>query len=75
MLLAVAATAGHFVVVRVFPRVTGRIPALAGPGQSDLQISYQVGGGVLARILERCTGAGFRVTALRVDRAPWAEPG
>ncbi|SDN46084.1 MgtC/SapB family protein [Actinacidiphila guanduensis] len=75
VLLAVVATAGHFLVVRVFPLVTGRFPALAGPGQTDLQISYRVGAGVLARILERCTGSGFRVTSLRVDRAPWSEDG
>lgn len=75
VLLAVAATAGHFLVVRVFPMVTRRFPAVAGPGQTDLQISYQVGGGVLARILERCTGAGFRVIALRVERAPWSQTG
>jgi putative Mg2+ transporter-C (MgtC) family protein len=73
VLLAVAATAGHFLVVRVFPLFTGRVPALAGAGQTDLQISYRVGTGVLARVLERCTGAGFRVVALRVNRAPWSD--
>ncbi|WP_031520909.1 MgtC/SapB family protein [Streptomyces sp. NRRL F-5123] len=73
VLLAVAATAGHFLVVRVFPLVTARIPAVAGPGQSDLRISYQVGTGVLARVLERCTRAGFRVVEVHVNRAPWAD--
>jgi putative Mg2+ transporter-C (MgtC) family protein len=73
VLLALAATAGHFVVVRLFPLVTSRIPAISGVGQTDLQISYHVGSGVLARILERCTGAGFRVMAVNVERAPWAD--
>ena len=73
VLLALAATAGHFVVVRVFPLVTAHIPAVSGVGQTDLQISYHVGSGVLARILERCTGAGFRVLAVNVERAPWGE--
>ncbi|MBY8882990.1 MgtC/SapB family protein [Actinacidiphila acidipaludis] len=75
VLLAIAATAGHFLVVRVYPMITGRFPAVGGAGQADLQISYEVGSGVLARILERCTGAGFRVVALRVDQAPWSGPG
>jgi putative Mg2+ transporter-C (MgtC) family protein len=73
VLLALAATAGHFLVVRVFPLVTAHIPAISGVGQTDLQISYHVGSGVLARILERCTGAGFRVLAVNVERAPWRD--
>jgi putative Mg2+ transporter-C (MgtC) family protein len=75
VLLALAATAGHFLVVRVFPLLTARVPAIAGLGQTDLRISYRVGAGVLARILERCTQAGFRVIDVRVDRAPWSDSG
>lgn len=72
-LLAVTATAGHFLVVRGYPLITRRFPAVSTPEHADLALSYRSGVGVLPRLLERCTAAGFRVVDVRVDRAPWRE--
>ncbi len=72
-LLAIVATAVHFLVVRGFPLVTRYVPAVATPEQTELQLSYLVGTGLLPRVLELCTAARFRVVDVRVDRAPWKE--
>ncbi|MET9499139.1 MgtC/SapB family protein [Streptomyces sp. NPDC006552] len=68
-LLALAATACHFLVVRGYPYLTRRVPALATERRSGLYLAYRVGGSVLTRVLEECTGRGFRVVELRADRA------
>ncbi|MBV9026154.1 MAG: MgtC/SapB family protein [Streptomycetaceae bacterium] len=72
-LLAIAVTAGHFLVIRGYPLVTRHFPAVTPLEQTDLQLTYRAGRGVLARILEHCTGAGFRVMDVRVEHAPWRE--
>lgn len=72
-LLATTATAAHFVVVRGYPLLTRRIPAITIPEQAELHLSYRVGTGLLPRLLELCTSAGFRVVDVRVERAPWQE--
>ncbi|MFJ8793766.1 MgtC/SapB family protein [Streptomyces sp. NPDC102462] len=72
-LLAFCVTGAHFLIVRGYPVLTRRVPAVSTPEQTDLQLSYLPGRGVLARILERCTAEGFRVLNVRVDRAPWQE--
>jgi putative Mg2+ transporter-C (MgtC) family protein len=69
--LGVAATAAHFLVVRGYPLVTRRVPAISTAAQARLQLAYDIGGAVLPRVLERCTGSGFQVVDLRVERAPW----
>ncbi len=71
--LGVAATAAHFLVVRGYPLVTRRIPAVHTPEQGQLALLYRVGRGTLSRVLEHCTSDGFRVVDARVDRAPWKE--
>lgn len=70
-LLALGVTAAHFLIVRGYPLLTRRFPAISTPEQNELQVSYRLGRGVLSRILERCTGQGFRVLNVRVDQAPW----
>jgi len=70
-LLATAATAVHFLVARGYPLVTRHMPAILSAEQRELQLSYRVGGGLLPRVLELCTAAGFRVLRVRVNRAPW----
>ncbi|MCQ4082010.1 MgtC/SapB family protein [Streptomyces sp. RB6PN25] len=72
-LLAVAVTAGHFLIIRGYPLITRHFPAVTAPEQADLQLTYRAGRGVLTRILEHCTGAGFRVMDVRVEHAPWRE--
>ncbi|WP_425840522.1 MgtC/SapB family protein [Streptomyces fractus] len=73
-LLAFAATACHFLVVRGYPWLTRRVPALASERRSGLHLAYRVGSSVLTRVLEECTSRGFRVVELRNDSADW-EPG
>ncbi len=72
-LLAAAATFGHFLVIRGYPLITRRIPAVSAAGHAELLLSYRPGGGVLPRVLERCTGAGFQVVDVRVEHAAWLE--
>ncbi|WP_420037398.1 MgtC/SapB family protein [Streptomyces sp. cg28] len=70
-LLAIAATVCHFLVVRGYPWVSRRIPALATERRTGLHLAYEVGGSVLTRVLEECTGRGFRVLEVRTDRTDW----
>ncbi|MET8472618.1 MgtC/SapB family protein [Streptomyces sp. NPDC006422] len=70
-LLALAATACHFLVVRGYPWLTRRVPALATERRTGLHLAYRVGSSVLTRVLEECTSRGFRVVELRNDSADW----
>ncbi|GAA2296209.1 MgtC/SapB family protein [Streptomyces kunmingensis] len=72
-LLALAATAVHFLVVRGYPYLTRRVPALATERRSGLYLAYRVGSSVLTRVLEECTSRGFRVVELRTDRTDRTE--
>jgi putative Mg2+ transporter-C (MgtC) family protein len=73
VLLAIAVTVGHFIVTHGYPLVTKHFPAVHSLEQADLQLTYRTGRGALARILENCTDAGFRVVDVRVEHAPWRE--
>ncbi|MEV1024288.1 MgtC/SapB family protein [Streptomyces sp. NPDC050264] len=72
-LLALAATACHFLVVRGYPWLTRRVPALATERRSGLHLAYRVGSSVLTGVLEECTSRGFRVVELRTDRTEWEQ--
>nr|WP_202500948.1 MgtC/SapB family protein [Streptomyces sp. SID5785] len=72
-ILAAAATACHFVVVRGYPLLTRMLPALATEQRSGLHLTYHVGSSVLTHVLEECTGRGFRVLDVRTDRTDWDE--
>lgn len=72
-LLAVAATMVHFLVVRGYPILTRKFSTTLSARQVEVRLSYRVGGGLLPRVLELCTGQGFRVVEVRVDRAPWKD--
>ncbi|WP_338703091.1 MgtC/SapB family protein [Streptomyces sp. Q6] len=75
-LLAFAATACPFLVVRGYPWPTRRGPALTVERRSGLHLAYRVGSSVLTRVLEECTGRGSRVVEVRTDRTDGeAEPG
>lgn len=69
-LLALVATAAYFLIVRGYPLLTRRVPAISTPEATDLHLSYLLGRQVLSRVLERCTAEGFRVLSVRVDRSP-----
>lgn len=63
--LAAAVTALYFIALYGFPAIVRRLPRL-GRSPATLRVSYQDGRGVLRRVLEVCTGAGFSVAELTV---------
>ena len=66
-LLAIAATAGHFVVVIAMLAVERRLPKSRW-APSQLHISYSGGERVLTRLLAICTLYDFAVSRVSVDR-------
>lgn len=71
-LLAAVVTAGYFLIVRGYPAVIRRLPWFAGAEPTELELTYQVGTGLLQRALQLCTQAGFRILDVHIQRA--AEP-
>ncbi|MFJ6070957.1 MgtC/SapB family protein [Streptomyces sp. NPDC093065] len=68
--LALAVTGAYLLIVRGYPVLVRRIPAISTPEETELHLSYSPGHGVLPHALERCTAQGFRVLNVRVDRGP-----
>ncbi|QRX81494.1 MgtC/SapB family protein [Glaciimonas sp. PAMC28666] len=66
-ILAVLATAAHFVVVFTFPHIALRLPKSRW-APSVLQISYEDGRDVLRDVLLACTQHDFSVSRLKVER-------
>jgi putative Mg2+ transporter-C (MgtC) family protein len=66
-ILALVVTAGHFIVVFVFPYVVVRLPKSRWT-PSSLRVSYEDGRGILRDILVVCTRQDFAVSRLRVER-------
>jgi putative Mg2+ transporter-C (MgtC) family protein len=62
-LQAIVTTAGHFVVVFLFPYIAARLPRA-----SELRVVYQDGRGVLRTILAAATGEGYAVSGLSTHR-------
>jgi putative Mg2+ transporter-C (MgtC) family protein len=71
--LALAVTAGHFIVVLGFPYVAVRLPRSRWT-PSLLQICYQDGREVLREVLVRCTQQNFSVSRLQVEKESPAIP-
>ncbi|WP_069885490.1 MgtC/SapB family protein [Streptomyces luteocolor] len=67
-LLAVGATAVHFLVVRGLPHLTDRIAVRPRPRPLELAVTYDTEHGLLGRVLEVTTAEGFRVTGVRTTR-------
>lgn len=72
--LAVATTAGHFLVATVFRPVTYAIHRRRG-GQPGLHLEYLDGRGVLRAVLTTCTAEGWVVEHVEVDREAIARDG
>lgn len=78
--LALAVTAGHFLVVLCFAPLAARLPGSTRV-PAELRVDYLSGNGVLRDVLARCTGIGFIVLELDTDRyvdpidAPEVRPG
>jgi len=66
-ILAVAVTAGHFVIVFGFPAITRRLPRTAY-NATQIQLTYESGRGTLRKALEACTQRGFSVSNVVVER-------
>jgi putative Mg2+ transporter-C (MgtC) family protein len=65
--LAVATTAGYFVIMLVFPTLVRRLPRPQRVA-TDIRISYQDGRGLLRTILVACTELRFAIDHVRLDR-------
>lgn len=65
--LALAVTAGHFLVVLCFAPLAARLPGSTRP-PAELRVEYVSGGGVLRDVLARCTRIGFVVLELDTDK-------
>lgn len=66
-LLALAVTAGHFLVVFAFTPLAARLPR-SKYAPSRIRLTYLDGRGVLRRALTECTDRGFTVGELTVDQ-------
>ncbi|HEX3846374.1 MAG TPA: MgtC/SapB family protein [Steroidobacteraceae bacterium] len=66
--LALAVTAGHFLVVLGFPYVAERLPRSRWT-PSHLQVSYRDGKEALRDVLVRCTQQSFTIGSLDVQRS------
>jgi len=67
VLPAVFVTAAHFVIVYVYPVVTGKL-RFGFPSQWLLRVSYVDGVGALRDVLHTCTEQGFRVQGFATMR-------
>lgn len=66
-LLAVATTAGHFIIMLVFPNLVRRLPRPQRVA-TEIRISYEDGRGLLRTILIACTELRFAIDHVRIDR-------
>ena len=65
--LALAVTAGHFLVVLCFAPLAARLPGSTRV-PVELRVDYTDGRGVLREVLGRCTGMGYAVLELTTHR-------
>ena len=72
-ILALVVTAGHFIVVFVFPFVVVRLPKSRWT-PSGLRVSYEDGREILREILIVCTRHDFAVSRVRVGRQSSLDP-
>jgi putative Mg2+ transporter-C (MgtC) family protein len=68
-ILALAVTAGHFIIVLGFPYIAARLPKSRWT-PSLLQVSYEDAPEILRDVLITCTQEHFAVSRLQVERLP-----
>jgi putative Mg2+ transporter-C (MgtC) family protein len=73
-LLALVVTAGHFVVVLLYPRLASRLPASSYPGVG-LRVIYEDGRGLLRDIISESTGRGLAIHHLSTRSLDAQRPG
>jgi putative Mg2+ transporter-C (MgtC) family protein len=66
-LIALVATAGHFIVVFVFPLLAARLPRSSHIG-FGLRVVYGDGRGILRQVLAETTGRGFTIASIDARR-------
>jgi putative Mg2+ transporter-C (MgtC) family protein len=66
-ILALAVTAGHFVIILGFPYIARRLPRSRWT-PSMLQVCYYDGREILREVLVKCTQQNFTVSSLQVER-------
>lgn len=66
-LLAIVVTAGHFVVVFLFPEIAARLP-VSGQMPYGLRVVYEDGRGILRSILSAATDEGFAISGMATHR-------
>jgi putative Mg2+ transporter-C (MgtC) family protein len=67
--LALATTAGHFLIMLVFPRVLRLIPRENAARSSGIFLTYGAEQGILRLVLIRCTDLRFMIQQVRVEDA------
>ena len=65
-ILAVAVTAGHFIIIAVFPSIERRLPKSRWAGV-PLRISYWDGRGILREVLAVCSQQEFSVSRVQIE--------
>jgi putative Mg2+ transporter-C (MgtC) family protein len=66
-ILALAVTAGHFIIVFAFPQIARRLPR-AEFSSTQLRLTYEGGQGVLRRALSIAGRRGFSVSEVSVEK-------
>src|SRR6202012_1974908 len=67
VVLALAATAGHFIVVFVYPALARALPRSRDVG-FGIHVVYEDGRGILRDVLRHCTEAGFTIAEVTTHR-------
>lgn len=67
VVLALAATAGHFIVVFVYPPLARALPRSRYVG-FGVHVVYEDGRGILREVLRHCTEAGFSIAEVTTHR-------
>ncbi|MGA4844166.1 MgtC/SapB family protein [Streptomyces sp. G45] len=68
--LALAATALHFLVVRGYPRLLPRLVPGGAASAFEVRLTYRTGAALLPRLMRICTRRGFRILRVDVERLP-----
>ncbi|MEV6807449.1 MgtC/SapB family protein [Streptomyces sp. NPDC017248] len=68
--LALVVTALHFLVVRGYPRLSSRLVSGTAATTFEARLTYRTGTALLPRLMQICTGRGFRIVQVKVERLP-----
>ncbi|MFJ2607847.1 MgtC/SapB family protein [Streptomyces sp. NPDC091279] len=69
-LLAFAAAALHFLVVRGYPPLAARLVPASAATAFEIRLTYRTGTALLPRLMQTCTRRGLRILQVKVERLP-----